>query len=557
MLATRRIGRPPQIQPFRGGLAVPVAYADMPENSTILGAAKLTGRTQSGWSIGALDGMTRRERAPVQFEDSTRGQFTVEPLTNYFASRVAKDLRGGATQIKAMATSVYRDLGDPYVASRLSHHAEAFGVSSDNWWSKRTYRLMTQLAGTNVSGDTAAMRRIRFGSAHFFQRRDRADTIDALRPRMSMQGLGGYARLSKESGHMLFEVSTNFRTPAFNNNDIANFTRADYWWMGANIFPIWTKPTKWYRQLFFIAGGQQQYNFDGDLNDRQVQLFAQVQTLSYWWLSAFWIRRPSVFDDRLTRGGPVVRRPGINYYNASVNTDSRKKISGQFNVDRGCNSEDDCDHSFSVTLQLQPRSNVAISLGPSVSHSETGFQYVGSYTDPSYTLFYGNRYVFAHLVQNSVSMDTRFNVTFSPTMTLELFMQPLIASGQFARYNEFAAPRSARRLEYGRDFGVVTVTPAADPAHDPATITLDPDTPAPGPSFTFADPTFTFRSLRGNAVLRWEYRPGSTLFVVWTRSSRIPDLPRGNIQFSDDAGALFQGPSENIFLVKMTYWLGF
>jgi hypothetical protein len=373
-----------------------------------------------------------------------------------------------------------------------------------------------------------------------------------------MQGLGGYARLSKESGHLLWEVSTNFRTPAFNNNDIAFFSRADYWWMSANIFPIWTKPTKWYRQLYVIAGGQQAYNFDGDLTDRQVQTFGQLQTLSYWWLTGFWIHRASVFDDRLTRGGPVLRRPGLNYFNVGVQTDSRKKVAGNFNADRSCNSDGDCDHSFSLSLRLQPRSNVAISVGPSISHSETGFQYVGSYPDSTDNLFFGNRYVFAHLTQNAVSMNTRFNVTFSPTLTLELFMQPLIASGQFSRYNEFAAPRSARRLEYGRDFGTVTVTPAANPARDPATITLDADTLGGGaPSFSFPDPTFTFRSLRGNAVLRWEYRPGSTLFVVWTRSSRIPDLPRGNIQFSDDASALFPGPSENIFLVKATYWLGF
>ena len=559
MLATRRIGRPPQISPYRGGLAVPVAYADMPENSTILGAAKLTGRTRSGWSIGALDGITRRERAPVEFMDSTRGLFTVEPLSNYFASRVAKDLRGGATQIKAMATSVYRDLGDPYIRSRLSHHAEVFGVSGDTWWSKRTYRLMAQLAGTNVAGDTAAMRRIRFGSAHFFQRRDRSDTTDALRPHTSMQGLGGYARLSKESGHLLWELSTNFRTPAYNNNDIAFFSRADYWWMGGNIFPLWTKPTKWYRALYIIAGAQQQYTFDGDLNDRQIQAFGQLQTLSYWWLTGFWIHRPSLFDERLTRGGPVVRRPSNDFFSTGIQTDSRKKVSGTLNASFGCNADHDCNQSYSVSLQLQPRSNVAISLGPSINHSATGFQYVGSYADPSYTAFYGNRYVFAHLTQNSVSMDTRFNVTFSPTLTLELFMQPLIASGQFARYNEFAAPRSARRLEYGRDFGLYIVTPDANPAKNPARILLDADTDTliGSPTYRFFDPTFTFRSLRGNAVLRWEYRPGSTLFVVWTRSSQIPDLPRGNIQFGDDASALFQGPSENIFLVKMTYWLGF
>jgi len=557
MLATRRIGRPPQISPFRGGLAVPVEFADMPENSTILGAAKLTGRTRTGWSIGAVDAITRRERAPVQFMDSTRGSFTVEPFANYFAARVAKDLTG-ATQVRAMATSVYRDLDDAYIRSRLSRHAEAFGVSTDVWWSKRTYRLMAQLAGTQVSGDTAAMRRIRFGSAHFFQRPDRSDTTDALRPRTSMQGLGGFARLAKESGRLLFEVSTNFRTPAFNNNDIAFFSRADYWWMAANIFPLWTKPTKWYRQLFLIGGAQQQYNFDGDLTDRQFHAFAEIQTLDYWEATLFWIGRPSVFDDRLTRGGPVVKRPGINFVAAGIETDSRKKVVAELSAERGCNSEGDCDHSIRLGLELRPRSNVSLSLGPAIGREETGFQFVASYADPTDNLFFGSRYVFARLEQNSLSMDTRLNVTFSPTLTLELFMQPLIVSGDFKRYNIYAAPRGSRRLEYGRDFGTLVVTPAANPARDPATIQLDADTLGGGaPTFTFQDPTFTFRSLRGNAVLRWEYRPGSTLFVVWTRSSRIPDLPRGNIQFGDDAGDLFQGPAENIFLVKVSYWLGF
>jgi hypothetical protein len=549
MLATRRIGRPPQISPFRSGLATPIAFADTPENSTILGAAKLTGRTRTGWSVGALDAVTRRERALTEDTLGIRRRFTVEPFSNYFAGRVAKDLAGGATQLKAMATSVYRDLDDPYIRSRLSQHAEVLGLSSDSWWSKRTYRLMAQLAGSHVSGDTAALRRIRFGSAHFFQRRDRTDTTDALRPRTSMSGLGGYARLSKESGHWLWELSTNFRTPAYNNNDIAFFSRADYWWMGGNIFPTWTKPTKWYRQLYLIAGGQQQYNFDGDLTDRQLQVFGQVQTLGYWWISAFWIGRPEVFDDRLTRGGPVVKRPGINYFSANVNTDSRKKIVASLNGERGCNREGDCDQSVSLSLDLKPASNVTLSVGPSVGSSNTGFQFVGSYADPTDSLFFGNRYVFSHLEQNFMSMNTRLNWTFSPTLTLELFMQPLISAGDFTRYNIYAAPRSARRIEYGRDFG--TFVPGG-------TIQVDADTLGGGaPTFAFSNPTFTFRSLRGNAVLRWEYRPGSTLYAVWTRSSRIPDMARGNIRFGEDVGDLFQGPAENIFLVKVSYWLGF
>ena len=555
MISTRRIGRPPQISPFRAALPVPVEFADVPENSTILGALKLTGRTPTGWSIGMLDAVTRRERAPAQFTDTSRGTLTVEPRTNYFAGRVAKDLRGGATVLKAMATSVWRDLDEPYVAARLSRHAEVFGVSSDMWWRKREYRLMIQVAGTQVVGDTAAIRRITRSSAHFFQRPDRSDTTLA-RPRTAIRGLGGYARFSRESGKVLFEATANYRSPAFNNNDITFFSRADYWWMSANVFPIWTKPSKWYRQAFLIGGGQQQYNFDGDLTDRQLHGFAQIQTLGYWWLSTFWIHRPDVFDDRLTRGGPVVRRPGIDYWSANVNTDSRKKVVLSFNTDRGCNRDGDCDHSVSLSAELRPRSNVSVSLGPSIGHEETGFQFVTSFTDPASTAFYGSRYVFGRLEQNSLSMNTRFNVTFSPTLTLELFMQPFIVSGDFSRYNEFAAPRSSRRLVYGVDVGTDSVKAGNPSLGIRDSIFIDPDAGGPAARFVIENPSFTFRSLRGNAVLRWEYRPGSTIFVVWTRSSQLPSLTRGQIDFSEDASAIFRGPSANIFLIKVNFWLG-
>ena len=197
---------------------------------------------------------------------------------------------------------------------------------------------------------------------------------------------------------------------------------------------------------------------------------------------------------------------------------------------------------------------MSVSLGPSFNHSNTGFQFVGSYADANATTFYGQRYVFGHLEQNQVSMDTRLNVTFSPALTLELYLQPLISAGDFSAYNEFAAPRSRRRLVYGRDMGTVAVTPGS--SGGPATITVDADGPGPDSTFSFSDPSFTFRSLRGNAVLRWEYRPGSTLFLVWTRSGSS-SLTRGQIDFNSDASALFQGASDNIFLIKVNYWLGF
>jgi hypothetical protein len=550
MVSTRRIGRAPQMSAMRD---TAYRYADVPENTTILGAAKLTGRTPTGWSIGVLDAVTKREQATVERSDLLRFPVTVEPLSNYFVGRVAKDLRGGATQLRLMGTSVVRDVGDPFIADRLSRHSEALGFGSDMWFNNRTLHLMAQMAGTQVVGDSLAILRLQRSSARYFQRPDRqngsngflSDAYDSSLT--TMRGLGAYARLARESGKLLWEVSTNLRTPGYDNNDIAFFSRADYWYMGGNIFPQWLKPTKWYRQLFFIAGAQQQYNFDGDLTDRQLQTFGYIQPLNYWNVQGFWIHRPSTFDDRLTRGGPVVRRPGIDFWSTNVSTDSRKNLVFQLNAELGCNTERYCSRSANLSAQIRPASNITLSLGPSIGHDEDGTQYVMTQPDSTATAFYGNRYVFADLVQNSISMETRFNITFSPTLTFELFVQPLIVSGDFSRFKEFAAPRGLRKLVYGVDVGTSTPVAAGD--------SIDPDGAGPAASFIIPPQDFTFRSLRGNAVLRWEYRPGSTIFVVWTRSGES-SLGRGSIDFGSDAGALFRGPSSNIFLIKVNYWLG-
>src|SRR5881409_1985843 len=559
MFYTRRIGRPPQAPDnvdAAGGV-----YADQPHNTAILGAAKLTGRTPSGWSIGALDAVTRRERAAFRRSDGSGGDVTVEPFTNYFVAQVAKDLRGGATVLRAIGTSVVRELDDPFLADRLSRHAESFGLGTEMWFGKREYRLMAQLAGTQVAGDTAAMLRLQTASARYFQRPDRGNgsnglLSDAYDPALTaLRGVGAYARFARESGHLLWELSTNVRTPGFENNDISFLNRADYWWMSGNIFPQWTKPTRWYRQLLFIAGGQQQYNFDGDLTDRQLQLFGFIQPHNYWDINAFWIHWPSVLDDRLSRGGPVLRRPGSDFWSTNVNTDSRKDVVLSGSANLSCNRDGDCSPAVSLSVQLRPASNLSLSLGPSVSHDANGYQYVTTVPDPTATAFYGNRYVFADLVQNSLAMNARFNVTFSPNLTLELFMQPLIASGDYSRYKEFAAPRGLRRLVYGVDVGTDSIMPGNASQGVRDSIFIDPDGGGPATRFVIVDPSFTLRSLRGNAVLRWEYRPGSTLYLVWTRSGSS-SLMRGAIDFGDDARALFRGPSENIFLVKVNYWLG-
>jgi len=563
MFYSRRIGRQPEASGAVDGAGA--VYSQVPDNTDILGAAKLTGRTRSGWSIGVLDAVTGRDRAQVAFADSTRGQVTVEPPANYFVGRIARDLRGGATQIRAMATSVERDLETPYLRDHLNAHSESFGLSTDSYWRNRAIHLMAQVAGTEVTADSSAMLALQESSARYFQRPDRDPHANGLLTNRFdssltvMRGLGAYVRLARETGNWLWEAATNVRTPGFENNDIAALATADYWYMNGNVMRQWTKPTSWYRQLYFIAGGQQQYNFDGDLTGRQSQIYGQIEPLNYWNISTFWIYRPSVYDDRLARGGPLLRVPGVNDVFLNVNGDSRKSVVLGGSLEASRDGYGDGARSASLSAQIKPWSNVSITVGPQVSHDESSYQYVTAVTDSFATAFYGTRYVFARLVQNAVSMETRVNVTFTPELTLEVYVQPLIASGAYSGFREYAAPRSSRQLVFGRDVGVFAAdTVLYGPAPGDSSVEqnyIDPDGAGPAPGFAVGPQNFTVRSLRGNAVLRWEFRPGSTLFVVWTRSAES-DLSRGTIAFGSDAGALFSGPSQNIFLVKVNYRIG-
>jgi hypothetical protein len=170
-------------------------------------------------------------------------------------------------------------------------------------------------------------------------------------------------------------------------------------------------------------------------------------------------------------------------------------------------------------------------------------------SDPLAVSTFGRRYVFADLHQTTLSMDTRVEWTFTPVLTLQVYAQPFVSAGEYTKFKEFTAPRTYDFAVYGTDRGTI-----ARSANSGA-YTVDPDGAGPAPTFTFGDPNFNVRNLRGNAVLRWEYRPGSALFVVW-QQQRSDFEPIGTFDASRDIGAIFRTVPTNVFLVKATYWIG-
>ncbi|HEY3133529.1 MAG TPA: DUF5916 domain-containing protein [Gemmatimonadaceae bacterium] len=562
LIYTRRIGRSPQLAGLVAGQS---DFMDAADATTILGAGKVTGRTASGITVGLMDAVTNRESArfrPIGSKiDETQ---EVEPLTNYFIGRLRKDFNNGNTRVGTITTMVNRALTNPDEVARLRSNAEAAGLDLEHRWANREYAFNVQSALTHIGGDTAAIRQAQFASARYYQRTGRTVTTDGLfnteldPTRRNLYGYGFYARLAKETGNWLWETTQNWRSPGFEANDLGVLGRADYKWMLFNVFRQWTTPGRWYRNMYTIWGAQTQDNYDGDKNEGDLHAWWQATFKNYLNLSTFVLLHPSTYDERLTRGGPTVIRYGYNMWSTNFGTDSRKRIVGnaQVQIIRPVDNTEGGRVAYYPSVTVKPSSRMLVSLSPSLDIDNTAQQYVTAVTDPTVApQFAGTRYVFGRLQQKTISMDTRVNMTFTPNLTLEMFAQPFLASGHYSSFKEFAEVKSRHMNFFGRDNGS-TVVQSTDPQTGAISYTIDPDGAAgPAAPFVVDNPDFNLRSLRGTGVLRWEYRPGSTLYFVWTQERNGFDQ-FGNFDFSRDRSALFRDRPTNVFQIKGTYWIG-
>jgi len=553
---SRRIGRAPQ-----GAVPDGYGYAEVPPNARLLGAARLTGRTRAGWQVATLDAVTAREQARVMdVETGARGSIPVEPLTNYWLGRVRRTTHEGRITWGAMATSVMRGFGgaDDPLRAQLARHAEALGFDWTLAAPGNGYSLMGNFVLANVAGDSLAIARLQRSSARYFQRPDRRTGGNGIFSNAydtsaeGLRGFGGYLRASKDQGAWRWEGMVNYRSPGFEVNDMAFLTRADYVWMAANARRLWTVPGRWYRSATWTTGAQQQLNWDGDRIDLQVHSYAEAELRNYWTVAFYARLRPVVIDDRMTRGGAAVFRSRSWAVGPKLWTDSRRAV--VFSLDPLFSRFSDGSRVDRVyaSVRVKPAAGAEVSIGPNFTALNDMGQYVKQFADPSATAFYGRRAVFAELRQRTLSLDTRLSWTFTPALSLELFAQPFVSAGRYTRFQEYVRPRSRARALF--DTTQIRVV-ARDVSGAATRYRLDPDGDPATADFEFSNPDFRVRSLRGNAVLRWEYHPGSTLFFVWQQARSEAD-GSGEFDAQRDLGQVFRQRPDNVFVVKASYWLG-
>ena len=511
---SRRVGRAPQrVAPAPEG-----GYAAQPTRTTILGAAKLTGRV-GGYTMGALTAVTSREDARLAPATGPGAITTaVEPATSYTVARLSREF-AGQSRLSFMLTNTSRRLADEL--RFLPRSAVTGGVDGDWRLGGGRYSLTGFWAGSRVAGSADAIARLQRSNVHSFQRPDAGHlTYDPTRT--SMAGHAGAMNVSKIGGSRTrFQSHVSYKSPGFEINDLGFQQRADEI-NQSNWFQLRDEtPGRWVRTVNVNVNQWSGYNFDGD------RRYAGANVNAHWTLLTNWSFGGGVnynargLADRWTRGGPgAYTSPNLNGW-VYLNTDNRRLVAGSLNYNFFVDPDRSRTWSISPGVTVRPNGSLAMALHASINRARRDAQWVQNLDDED-----GPHYVFGRLDQTTVAISARVNYTLSPTLTLQLYGQPFVSAGGYDRFRELVDGRAE--------------------AYDDRYAAFDYG----------GTPDFTFLSFRTTNVLRWEYQPGSALFVVW-QQGREDVTADGRFRLGRDLGDAFAAPATNVFLVKISRWLNF
>jgi hypothetical protein len=518
-------------------------YVERLANSTILGAAKLTGRLQSGLAVAALAAVTDREVART-FDSTATPQFgtaVVAPRTTYAAASVRQQFGKDASTLGGIVTMVQRDVdpGSP-LADLLARSAYS-GLVEGRWrWAGGAYDVNSWLGYTNVRGDSLAILRQQRNSRRYYQRPD-ADhlEVDPLLRTLGGTTFGlGHSKLAGQ--HWLWDIDFLFQTPGFEPNDMGSYGAVDTRTFNTRFRWRQTQPSRWYRRYDVSLGTNYDWNFDWMRRRNENQIQFNTTLANFWRWSSDVTYSQRAFSDRLTRGGPVMGTPASTGWSIELQSQSGARNSWGVDLNGGRDENGGWERNLELSFSLRPGDRWELSFDPEWSRGTDTRQFVTAEGNGRAETF-GMRYVFAHVDLSEISGRFRLNYTFTANLTLETYVEPFAASGRFHHFGELLAPRRRELLEYGTNG--TTIVRNADGTH---TVTDGSET------FEIDNEDFNERSFRTNAVLRWEWRLGSTLYLVWqqNRSAQLPFAPArpGHLFGALDARG------ENVLAIKVSYW---
>jgi hypothetical protein len=534
---SRRIGRSPQA----GTTAGSGEFVDRPGNTTILGAAKFSGKTKSGLSIGILEAVTQKEFAEID-NNGTRREEVIEPLTNFFLTRLQKEYNNSNTLIGGMFTATNRNLTDTNINS-LHNAAYSGGVDVRHQWNNRSWYVEGNVILSKVLGSKEAIYNTQKSVRHNFQRVDATHvTLDPTRT--SLTGTGGNMKIGKSGGGtFMFESGVTWRSPELELNDMGFQRNADdishYNWMAYRSL----KPFSIFRRLQVNYNHYVSWNFEGKHTYLGINTNSHA-TFNNNWRTGFGLNYVTVnFTDSALRGGPMLKLPKSFDYNMYINSDQSKKV--QFNVRAGQTKGVENSFkrtSFSLGMTYVPINSLNISINARMNSNKQELQYVTTNTYNS-----NARYINASLDQDTFNLSLRLNYTLSPTMSIQYYGSPFISRGRYKNFKYITNSLADKFLDRFQPYTNNQIS--YDGVSDSYLVDENQDSTT---DYTIGNPNFSFIQFQSNLVARWEYIPGSEVFLVWSQGLTSSGDPTADLLPSLKDNIIGQ-TAHNIFLIKATY----
>lgn len=533
---SRRIGAPPHGD-AEGD------FVDRPNNTTILGAGKVTGRLSSGTSIGFLGALTSRETArTLDTKLDLRDKTTIEPLTGYGVARIQQEFGRDRSTVGLLLTGVERDLDQlPHLAAVLRQRAFTGGADWRLRFRGGMYEIAGNLGFSYVNGDTSVIRKTQESSARYYQRPD-ADYLTFDPTRTSLSGYTGTLNINKNSGrHWLWGAGLAMESPGFELNDAGQLRSADDIDAWINLRYRENEPGPVFRSYRIAISTDRGWNFGGARQYAALGFNASATLTNYWSIFLDWNFKPRSLSDSKTRGGPLMETPSGSWAGAGLNNSFSANT--RYSANAYYNEDEDGGWGYEGSAQFSTRlgRRLYAAVQPRYLRDVDVRQFVDAISGgPEAT--YGSRYIFATVDQSQLSAQLRLNYFFTPDLSLEVYAEPFAASGRYSRFGELTAARRRDLRVYGEAPGTAIT--------DTAGVYYVTD----GGEFTFTRSDFGVRSFRSSAVLRWEFRPGSTLFLVW-QQNRAADEDPGVHVGPRALGRTLRASGENFLAIKIAYWI--
>ncbi|HSM09191.1 MAG TPA: DUF5916 domain-containing protein [Gemmatimonadota bacterium] len=524
-------------------------YREVPDVTTILGAAKLTGRLGSGLSIGAIGALTAPETAKTYDAagGGTFGKVRVEPTTGYGVVRLQQEVGASQSTFGLMGTAVTRHFSaDDPTRGILATNAFTGGGDFNLRLDGGMYEVRGHAGLSYVEGSAEAIETVQRSSAHYFQRPDQ-DHVRLDPTRTSLLGGTAALRVEKTGGeHWLWNAGVWGDTPNLELNDIGRLNRADDLQSWAGLTYRETTPGELFRNYSVSVRSQSGWNFGGIRTGTNLNATLNGQFTSYWSANLRVTHDFEAMNDRLTRGGPRMGRASFQSLDARVSNPHTSRVRVTLGGFWGNLNHGD-DYNVSLDVTFEPTDQLRVSLSPAYRRDTNRRQFYG-FEDRSDERTFGTRYVFSTIEQSEISLPIRMNYAFHPDLSLELWAQPFAASGRFSEFGELPEAAAFDLRAYGTDG--TTIDESTDPESGARlyTVTDGPD------EFTLPDRNFNRLSFRSNLVMRWELRPGSTLFLVW-QQNLSESAADGSYVRPGDLLDVFGAPGRNVLALKMSYWL--